>query len=563
MEGRYPRAAARTSRLPRFRLDTRLILHFAGQGDSISCGKGRPRGALQYLFEDYALDTARRELRRGTDLIAVEPQVFDVLDYLIRHRERVVSRDDLIAAIWNGRIVSDSALTSRINSARAAIGDSGDAQRLIKTLRGKGFRFVGVVREQASAVASPAEHALPPPGLADQPSIAVLPFVNMSGDPAQDYFADGMTEEIITALARFKNLFVIARNSSFAYRGRSADIKGIARELGVRYVLEGSVRNSGDRVRITGQLIVAETGTHIWANRFERRLADIFDLQDEITENIVAAVEPHILSAEMRRARGKRPDSLAAYDCVLRAYQHLFSLTLEDNDKALDFLRQAIRLAPDYALAYAYASWANLFRVQLIQGGSLRPLLTEALTLAQQAVELDPNDPLIQTVRGAWQLMIERDFAGGLARHEEAFEKNPNSVWICGCNGFGHALCRNPQRTLDMLERARRLSPRDSTMFLWLPGGAIVHFLAGRAEQTIKWTEDALRLNPRHLISLFLRAAAETAAGQGDAGRRSVERMLAINPALNLAFASKMLPFKFAEDRERILSALKDAGLPD
>ena len=520
---------------------------------------------MKYRFENYALDVTRRELRRGTELIAVEPQVFDLLDHLIRYRDRVVSRDDLMAAVWKGRIVSESALTSRINSARAAIGDTGEEQRLIKTLRSKGFRFVGVVSEEQGvpAVGGPTEHTVTPPALADQPSIAVLPFVNMSDDPAQGYFADGMTEEIITALARFKSLFVIARNSGFAYRGQPTDIKRIARELGVRYVLEGSVRNSGDRVRITGQLIVAETGTHIWANRFERRIGDIFDLQDEITENIVGAVEPEILSAEMRRARSKRPDSLVAYDCVLRAYQHLFNLTLEDNDKALDFLRQAIRLAPDYALAYAYASWANLFRVQLIQGGSLRPLLTDALTMAQKAVEFDPTDPLIQTIRGAWQLMIERDFDGGVARHEEAFEKNPNSVWICGCNGFGHALCRNPQRTLAMLDRARRLSPRDSSMFLWLPGGAIAHLTGGRPEQAIQWTEDALRLNPRHLISLFLRAAAEMAAGQDDAARRSVERMRAINPGLDIKFARKMLPFKFADDRELILSELRAAGLPD
>jgi TolB-like protein len=522
---------------------------------------------LEYWFEDYVLDSGRRELRRGTKLIAVEPQVFDLLSFLISHRDRVVSKDDLMAAIWNGRIVSESALTSRINSARVAVGDSGEEQRLIKTLRGKGFRFAGAVSEaehsSPTMPASPASQSGTLSLICDQPSIAVLPFVNMSGDPAQDYFADGMTEEIITALARFKSLFVIARNSSFAYRGSAADIKQIARDLGVRYVLEGSVRNSGDRVRITGQLIVTETGAHIWANRFERRLADIFDLQDEITENIVGAVEPQILSAEMRRARGKRPDSLAAYDCVLRAYQHLFNLTLADNDKALDFLRQAVRLAPDYASAYAYASWANLFRVQLVHGGSLRPLLTEALTLAQKAVELDSTDPLIQTIRGAWQLMIERDFDGGVARHEEAFEKNPNSVWICGCNAFGHALCRNPQRALEMLERAQRLSPRDPTMFLWLPGGAIAHFLADRIEQAIQWSENALRLNPRHLISLFLRAAAEVAAGRNDAGRRSVERMQAVNPALNIRFAGKMLPFKFAEDKERILSALRDAGLPD
>ena len=412
---------------------------------------------MNYFFEDFALDPERRELRRGVNLIAAEPQVFDLLEYLIRHRERVVSKDDLLAAIWHGRIVSESALTTRINSARAAIGDSGDGQRLIKTLRGKGFRFVGTVREEersaaTSSAVGPVEPSRPLPSLSDQPSIAVLPFMNMSGDPEQDYFADGMTEEIITALARFKNLFVIASNSSFSYRGRLVDIKQVARELGVRYVLEGSVRKVDDRVRITGQLIVAETGTHIWTERFDRRLEDIFDLQDEISENIVGAVEPEILTAELRRARGKGPDNLAAYDCVLRAYQHLWILTLEDNNKALDFLRRALQLAPDYALAYAYASWADLFRVQLTQGGSLRPLLAEALTFAQRAVELDPSDPLIQTIRGAWQLMIERDFDGGLARHEEAFHRIRTqygfaaataSVMPCAVSRIAHLICSN------------------------------------------------------------------------------------------------------------------------
>ena len=248
----------------------------------------------------------------------------------------------------------------------------------------------------------------------------------------------------------------------------------------------------------------------------------------------MGAVAPEILDAEVRHARSKRPDNLVAYDCVLRAYQHLWILTLDDNDKALDFLRQAIQLDPDYALAYAYASWADLFRVQLLQGTPLRPLLTEALSFAQRAVELDPSNPLIQIIRAAWQLMIERDFDGAVTRHEDAFRKNPNSVWICGANGFAHSLCREPERALEMFERARRLSPRDSSMFLWLPGGAIAHLLAGRPEQAIQWADDALRLNPRHLISLLLRAAAEMAGGQDDAGRRSVERMRAINPTLDI-----------------------------
>ncbi len=544
-----------------------MILHFAGQGNALSCGKGFGGSGLKYCFESCALNTDLRELRRGSEFIAVEPQVFDLLQYLIRHRERVVSKEDLIAAVWNGRIVSDSALTSRINSVRNAIGDDGGSQRLVKTLRGRGFRFVGPVREESSLEKSSAPEVSGAPAtelsLSDQPSIAVLPFLNLSNDAAQDYFADGITEEIITALARFKSLFVIARNSSFTYRARTVDIKQIARELGVRYVLEGSVRNSGDRIRITGQLIIAETGTHIWVERFDRRLADIFDLQDEITERIVGAIEPQILSTEISRSRRKHTDNLAAYDCVLRAYQHLFNLTLDDNDRAADFLRQAIRLAPDYALAHAYASWANLFRVQLIQGGSFRALLTEALTLAQRAVDLDSTDPLIQTIRAAWQLMIERDFDGGVMRHEEAFQNNPNSVWICGCNGFGNALCRNPERAIEMIDRAKRLSPRDPSMFLWLPGGAIAHFLCGRLDEAIRWADDALRLNPRHLISLFLRAAAEMAADRQDAARRSVKRMRAINSALDVKFAGKMLPFKFADDKERILSALGAAGLPD
>ena len=523
---------------------------------------------MKYLFEGYALDLQRRELRLGDQLIPVEPQVFDVLDYLIRNRDKVVTKDDIFAAVWQGRIVSETALTSRINAARAAIGDTGEDQNLIRTVRGKGYRFVGAVREKDESVAAvPASPVitLPPPALTlpDRLSIAVLPFTNMSGDPQQDYFADGITEDIITALARFKSLFVIARNSSFAYRDKGADVSQVASELGVRYVLEGSIRKSGERVRIAGQLIDAATNGHIWAERYDRRLTDIFDLQDEITEQIVGAVEPQVVFAEVRRARSNRPDNLEAYDYVLKAYQHLFVLTLDDNEQALENLRQAMRLSPYYALAYAYASWANLFRVQLIQSGSIRPIITEAVTFAQRAVELDPADPLIQTIRAAWQMMVDRDYDGALARHEQAFQENPNSVWICGCNGFGNAVCRHFDRAIEMLDRARRLSPIDPSMFLWLPGGAIAHLLAGRPEEAIRWTEEALRLNPRHLISLFLRAAAEVAAERSEVARQFVGRIREINPALDLKFAGKMLPFQHHEDKKTILGALTAAGLPD
>ena len=276
---------------------------------------------MRYLFKDYSLDTDGRELYRGTNVVSIAPQVFDLLDYLIRNRERVVSKDDLINAIWNGRSVSDAALTTRLNVARSVIGDSGEGQRLIKTLPRKGFRFVGQVREApaptgAAATDSPVD--LPNPSLPEKPSIAVLPFENMSGDPEQEYFADGMVEKITTALSRFKWLFVIARNSSFTFKGRAVDIKEVGRRLGVRYVLEGSVRKASGKVRITGQLVDAVTGAHIWADRFERDLTDVFALQDEVTVAVISAIQPKLFQTEIAMAARRRPENLTAYDYYLR-----------------------------------------------------------------------------------------------------------------------------------------------------------------------------------------------------------------------------------------------------
>ena len=243
------------------------------------------------------------------------------LEFLIRSRERVVSRDDLMAAVWRGRIVSEATLSSRVNSARAAIGDNGEQQRLIRTLPRKGVRFVGEVREQSDTPSPPGPAATPEaatPRLTE-PSIAVLPFTNMSGDPEQDYFADGIVEDIITALSRCSGLMVIARNSSFTYKGKAVDVRQVGRELGVRYVLEGSVRRGGDRLRINGQLIDATSGSHLWADRFDGDVIDVFELQDRITESVVAAIEPTLQLAEVERRRSRAPSQLDAYDLLLRA----------------------------------------------------------------------------------------------------------------------------------------------------------------------------------------------------------------------------------------------------
>jgi len=310
---------------------------------------------VQFLFEDHVLDIDRRELRRGTQQIPVGPQVFDLLVYLVQNRERVVTKDDLLDAVWSGRFVSESNLTTRINAARKAIGDSGEEQRLIRTVPRKGFRFVGVVTCEAADVkdvrGSTATTPMPLP-LPDKPSIAVLPFVNMSGDPEQEYFADGIAEDIITALSRLPSLFVIARNSSFTYKGRATDIRAVGRDLGVRYVLEGSLRKGGSRIRVTAQLIEGETSKHVWAERYDRDIADIFAIQDEISETVTVAIAPAIAAAERRRAMRKPPENLDAWAAYQRGLWHFDQVTAEGNRLAEQFFQKAIDLDPNFAGGY-------------------------------------------------------------------------------------------------------------------------------------------------------------------------------------------------------------------
>ena len=292
---------------------------------------------MKFLFSDHTLDTDRRELRRGDALISIEPQVFDLLLYLVQNAGRVVSKSDLFASVWRGRMVSDLTIASRLNAARKAIGDTGSEQRLIRTFPRRGIRFVGEVQTQPAEDQSPDAAALPPAepqrhsSLAlpptDRPAIAVLPFVNLSGEQEQEYFSDGISEDLITALSKLRWFFIIARNSSFMYKGKSVPMKQVAEELGVGYIVEGSVRKMGDRVRITAQLNDVATGSQIWAERYDRQLADVFAVQDEITEAVVAAIEPQIYAAENFRAERKPPESLDAWDLVMQALSHFWRLT--------------------------------------------------------------------------------------------------------------------------------------------------------------------------------------------------------------------------------------------
>jgi len=310
---------------------------------------------VKFLFTNHVLDIDRRELSCAGRRVALEPQVFDVLLYLVQNSDRVVSKDELFDKVWDGRIVSESTLTSRINAVRKAVNDNGRDQQLVRTVARKGFRFVGEVQAQTAEVKptpapSPTAHEADHPRLVlpvlDRTAIAVLPFVNMSGEAEQEYFSDGISEDIITALSKLRWFYVIARNSSFVYKDKPVHLKQIGEEIGVAYVVEGSVRKDGDRVRITAQLNDVVTGSHIWAERYDRSLADVFAVQDEITQSIVAAIEPQLYAAENFRAQRKPPDSMDAWDLVMRGLSHYWRVTRQDNVVAQALLEKAIKIDP-------------------------------------------------------------------------------------------------------------------------------------------------------------------------------------------------------------------------
>jgi TolB-like protein len=357
---------------------------------------------LRFLFGDHVLDTARRELSRGGERIALEPQVFDLLVYLLQNRERVVSKDDLLASVWGGRIVSDATLDSRIAAARRAVGDSGAAQTLIRTFARKGVRFVGEVREEGKPAALAPKMAAEParPGLAlpDKPSIAVLPFANLSGDPEQEYFVDGMVEEVITALSRIRWLFVIARNSTFTYKAQAIDVKQVGRELGVRYVLEGSVRRGGDHIRISAQLIEAETASHLWADRFDGSLEEVFDLQDKVATSVAGVIEPALQAAETARSARRPTSDLSAYDLYLRAFAMYYSSPRQMRE-ALALLKEAIRRDPQYGPALGFAALCCHYLATDASAPDREVIRQKGIEFGRRAVEVGATTP------GFWPML--------------------------------------------------------------------------------------------------------------------------------------------------------------
>jgi len=399
--------------------------------------------------------------------------------------------------------------------------------------------------------------------LPDKPSIAVLPFQNMSGDPEQEYFADGIVEEIITALSRMRWLFVIARNSSFVYKAKAIDVKQVGRELGVRYVLEGSVRKAANRVRITGQLVDTTKGAHLWADRFDGGLDDIFDLQDQVTASVVGAIAPTLEKAEIERAKRKPTESLDAYDYYLRGMANVHLWTKEANSEALRLFYKAIELDPDFASAYGMAAWCYAWRKWNGWMIDRKQEIAETRRLAQRAAELGKDDA-VALCRGGFALgHVVGDLEGGAVLINRALVLNPNLATAWLLSGWIRAFLGEPEVAIEHLTRAMRLSPLDPLTFLAQGGIAWAHFFAARYDEVSSWAEKALREQPNYVQGMRMSAAGHALAGRLEEAQKAMACMRQFDPELRVSNLKDVIGFFGTDDFARYAEALRKAGLPE
>lgn len=525
---------------------------------------------MQFHFSDHVLDVELRELTRGGESVAVEPQVFDLLVLLIENRDHVVTKDDLIETVWDGRIVSESTLTSRINAARRAVGDSGKDQIMIRTLARKGFRFVGEVQPKGangSAAHAAALQPLDPTGellhpplpALDRTAIAVLPFANLSGEPDQEYFSDGISEDIITALSKLRWFYVIARNSSFIYKQKSVHHQQIGAELGVGYVVEGSVRKDGDHVRIAAQLVDVATGSHLWAERYDRDLADVFAVQDEITQAVVAAIEPQLYAAENFRARRKTPDNMDAWDLVMRALSHYWRVTRQDNLVAQALLEKAIAVDPTYGQALSLLAACHTFSAHM-GWEDMSKAVPAAERAALAAIRADSEDAWAHYALASVYLFYRR-FDDCLAEFELALRLNPSFSPARGIYGVALSYRGRWEEGDRAAREALKLSPRDPFAAIYCGVAAYCQYIGGNYAEAIRLSREGLRQRTDFVGAHRVLTAALGMAGSEDAAKAALAGLHRAQPNLTLAWLASELPFEHDADKAHYVEGFRRAGL--
>lgn len=530
-----------------------------------------PSAPAAFRFGDFTFDPLRGGLL-GPDGAEIElrPKSAEVLCRLVECGGQLVSREQLMHAVWPDVFVTDDNITQCVAEIRRALRDEG--AHLVRTLPKRGYLLAAEVsrvehaplvpeRKRGTVQAEPAAErpALPLP---DRPSLAVLPFANLSGDPAEEYFADGMTEDITTALSRIRWLFVIARNSAFAFRGRAKDVREIGRELGVRYLLAGSVRKAAGRVRIACQLVEAESGLHVWADRFEGELGDIFDLQDRVAESLAGAIEPSLQRAEIERARSKPTESLDAYDLFLRSLPHHYVYTKSDSDAALALLRRAIDLDPGFALAKAFMAYTVMIRE--VQGWLELGDREEGEWLVQEAI-LDPrDDPATLRCAGQAIAWLLHDRERALVAVERALALNHNSAQVLGSAGWTLTYAGQAERAIEIFHRALRLSPLDPEISYFLSGLGYAYLMARRFEDALEVGRKAVAQLPDRGTGYRVIVAALQALGRGEEARAAARRYRQVNPSGCRVFADRVSA-TFADRGFVVImvDGLRAAGIPE
>jgi TolB-like protein len=512
-----------------------------------------------YAFGPFRLDVAAGILFRGAEPVALGQRAVALLQILVEATGNPISKDRLIESAWPGLAIEESNLPVQIAALRRVLAEEPGGDSWIETLPRRGYRYVGPLAVKEQENQGGAGNEQPALALPDKPSLAVMPFTNMSGDPEQEYFADGMVEEIITGLSRIKWLFVIARNSSFIYKGQAVSVGRVGRELGVRYVLEGSVRKAGGRVRVSGQLIEAETSVHLWADRYDRPLHDVFALQDEITLSVVGAIEPSLREAEIERVKRKRPENLDAYDLVLRALPHVLPRLPAGAAKAMPLLERALAIEADYATAHGLLASChnNLFRLR----GFNKENHDAAMRHARAAVAYGRDDATALAL-GAFVISItEHDHATAFDALEQALAISPSSSFALIFGSAALAYAGEAERAIDWAERGLRISPFDRMSYLSYHALAVAHFLRGRYDQAAHAARRAAQLVPSVSIPHGLLAASLAKLGRIEEARTAALRLLALDPLFSAGkvCAALGLPPALAEP---ITDAWTKAGLP-